>query len=146
MYTENVLIKTVVITPNQMNKNIIKNILNNLRETVEGKYYGNYGVVTKVHGIKKLLGGEIPAEDIRAAAYFTVHFTCTLCRPEEGAIVEGKVTRISGRITVIKNGPVNIFATTYKCVTVGENCKVKVLSVTLIGGESKITTTGKIIN
>ena len=146
MYTENVLIKTVVITPNQMNKNIIKNILNNLRETVEGKYYGNYGVVTKVHGIKKLLGGEIPAEDIMAAAYFTVHFTCTLCRPEEGAIVEGKVTRISGRITVIKNGPVNIFATTYKRVTVGENCKVKVLSVTLIGGESKITTTGKIIN
>ena len=146
MYTENVLIKTVVITPNQMNKNIIKNILNNLRETIEGKCYGNYGVVTKVHGIKKLLGGEIPAEDFRAAAYFTVHFTCTLCRPEEGAIVEGKVTRISGRIIVIKNGPVNIFATTNKRVTVDENCKVKVLSVTLIGGKSKITTTGKIIN
>ncbi|CAB3982669.1 DNA-directed RNA polymerase subunit Rpb7 [Paramuricea clavata] len=116
------------------------------KETVEGKCYGNYGVVTKVHGIKKLSGGGIQAEDIRAAAYFTVHFTCTLCRLEEGAIVERKVRRINGRIIVIKNGPVTILATTDKCMTAGEDCKVKVLSVTLIGGEPTITTTGKIIN
>ncbi|CAB3977547.1 Hypothetical predicted protein [Paramuricea clavata] len=55
--------------------------------------------------------------------------------PEEGDTVRGKVMRISDKIVVMKNGPVTIFATTDKRVTVGENYRVKVLSVTLISGK-----------
>jgi DNA-directed RNA polymerase subunit E'/Rpb7 len=146
MYSEKVLIKTVVITPNQMHNNIIKNILKNLMEDVDGKCYGANGVVTKVHGIKRLFGGGIPAEDIRAAAYYNVHFMCTLCKPEEGAIVEGKVIWVGNNVIVMRNGPVNILATNKRCAVVGENCKVKVLSVTMMDGDTEITATGKIIN
>ena len=146
MYSEKVLIKTVVITPNQMDNNIIKNILKNLREDVEGKCYEAHGVVTKVHGIKRLFGGEIPAEDIRAAAYYTVHFMCTLCKPEEGAIVEGKGIQVGNNAIVMRNGPVNIFTTNKRCAVVGGAYKVKVLSVTITDGDTEITAIGKIIN
>jgi DNA-directed RNA polymerase subunit E'/Rpb7 len=146
MYSEKVLIKTVVITPNQMDNNIIKNILKNLREDVEGKCYGVHGVVTKVHGIKRLFGGEIPAEDIRAAAYYTVHFMCTLCRRDKGAIVEGKVIRVGNNAMVMRNGPVNIFTTNKRYAGPGDTHKVRVLSVTMTDGDTEITATGKIIN
>ena len=138
MYSEKVLIKIVVITPNQMDNNIIKNILKNIREDVEGKCYGAHGVVTKVHGIKRLFGGEIPAEDIRAAAYYTVHFMCTLCRPEEGETVKAKVIRIGNNVTVMKNGPVNIFTMDRTYVKVGETYDVKVLSITITNVTQKL--------
>jgi DNA-directed RNA polymerase subunit E'/Rpb7 len=103
-------------------------------------------VVTKVHGIKRLFGGEIPAEDIRAAAYYTVHFMCTLCKPEEGAIVEGKVILVGNNVIVMRNGPVNIFTTNKRCAGPGDTHKVRVLSVTMTDGDTEITATGKIIN
>jgi DNA-directed RNA polymerase subunit E'/Rpb7 len=144
MYTETVLITTVFITPNQMNKNIMKNILNNLREDVEGKCLRNYGVVTKVHKIERLFGGQIPAEDIRAAACYTVHFSCTLCRPEEGEAISGRVMKIGNRITIMRNGPVNIFVKGVSRAKVGETHRVRILSVTLTSEDIEITAIGKI--
>jgi hypothetical protein len=96
-----------------------------LKNSLEGKYQ------------QKTLGQ-------RHTILFTSHALCVDLR--RGQLLRERSHVSAAIITVIKNGPVNIFATTDKRVTVGENCKVKVLSVTLIGGESKITTTGKIIN
>ena len=146
MYTETVLVNTVIITPNQMDENIIKNILNNLREDVEGKCLRNHGVVTKVHKIKRLFGGLIPAEDTTAAAYYTVHFSCTLCRPEEGEVISGRVMEIEDGITTIRSGPVNIFVKGVSCAEVGETHSVRILSITLTNGDMEITAIGKIKN
>ena len=149
MYLNTILTKTVVVIPNQMNHNLINNILDNLREDVEGKCYKQYGVIIKVHEIEGLYGGVIPAEDIRAAAYYTVKFTCTLCRPEEGAVVGGKVVRIGNGVIIMENGPVNIFVPIKepnKYIKINNIYKAKVLSVTLINGDNNITIIGQLIH
>ena len=162
-YTDTWLTKTVVLLPSQMDSNMLKNLLSNLTEDIEGKCYGSHGIVRKVYRRENLYGGDITAEENRAAAYYTVKFSCSLCKPEEDTIIAGKVSGVSKTITILRNGPINIFVPTKNMssnyhideeenlihksgrnieVRIDDTCKVRVLSVTMEDRDTGITVLG----
>ena len=166
-YTDTRLTKTVVLLPSQMDNNILKNLLSNLTEDVEGKCLGSHGIVSKVYRIENLYGGVITVEDTRAAAYYTVKFACSLCRPVEDTIIAGKVNGISRTITILRNGPINIFVSNKNMspnfsmdeegnlvhksgrtrnVRIGDTCRVRVLSSTITDRDTMITVVGYLEN
>jgi hypothetical protein len=78
-----------------MDNNIIKNILKNLREDVEGKCYEAHGVVTKVHGIKRLfsLEGRYLQRTLEQR-HITLSISCALyVNPRRGQLLRERLYR-----------------------------------------------------
>ncbi len=72
---------SISLEPHQMNNNIYKNLKSNLIKRHEGKCYKDYGFISKIYEIVSYSNGYITPENPKAAARFSIVFTCKLCYP-----------------------------------------------------------------
>ena len=98
----------IVITPSQMNSNIIENMKDNLVNKLLNKC-NETGYVNKIYNIVKYSQGIINAENFSASAIYKVVFKCELCLPMENTFIVGQIKIINQALIIATNGPIKIY-------------------------------------
>ena len=106
MNQETILTKTVIVPPHKLH--IHKEYIEKKLRELEGKNYSNE--VGFIYGIREVLTVENYAmvkNDFSGCIVYKTTFIVDNCNPEQGSVVECKVTQI-GKLTVASNNPLKI--------------------------------------
>lgn len=160
------LAANVLLYPDQLNGDLNTYLLENLRETIEGKVIDK-GYIVKVNSILWCGDGKIDMSNFNTNVIVPVKYDCYLCAPQEDMEIIMQVSNVSiKRLIIATNGPVeaaiqsrNINPAKFsvrnnvvirnsdeKAIDVGDYIKVIIDNPSYIKGFKNIITTAKLVD
>lgn len=95
LFFKNVCQTRVAITPQEMNNSIDENIKKRIKNTVEGKCIREgYVRPGSVEIVNKSMGSMMMAQ-FNGNILFNVRYSCDVCDPKEGMLIEAKVVNVN---------------------------------------------------
>lgn len=104
-YINTKLATLVPLKADQMDNKIYLNLKKNLENSLLGRCYKNYGIITEIYMIDKYQNGRIEAENFLASAIFEVEFSCRLCSPLVSKDIICEVVVLAKMFITVRNGP-----------------------------------------
>jgi DNA-directed RNA polymerase subunit E'/Rpb7 len=154
----------IQLKPYDMNNDIFNNMLKVLKNKVE-KTCNKNGYIDTVYKITSYSEGEIPAENLNAAANFVVNFDCKIYIPIENSIIIGLIRIVKNDLIIAINGPIIIFIlkqnidttiwnihdnyenrVTKKKLAIGDHVKIQILNKKINKNDKQINTIGKLLD
>jgi DNA-directed RNA polymerase subunit E'/Rpb7 len=136
IYTDTILDTKELLTPEQMDNDIINHIKDNLKKHYEKKCYKQYGYINKIYKVNEIEETLINPEDIQSSQQFKVKFSCQLFFVINEREIICKMDRINPKINTAINGPVKtiisldlinkqkFFVDTYNCLRIKETTEL----------------------
>ena len=154
----------IQIKPYHMNNDIIHNMLKILKNKVEKKCNKN-GYVETVYKILSYSDGEMPPENLNAAANYELVYDCKIYMPIENSILIGIVRIINQDLIIAINGPILIFIlktkvditiwnildnyenkTTKTKLAIGDHVKIHIIDKKINKNDVQIKVLGKLLD
>lgn len=159
-YYETTLSTRVTIKSDQLDENILKHMLQNLKNKVENKC-NEVGYIVRVHQILEYGEGIIDSDTFMGSVNYNVTYSCYFCSPTIGSEILCKVQKyVEGYLSAI-NGPIRIGVSltrspkdiTYndrkiqykgKDISPNDIIKVNILTTKISKGETNIILLGEL--
>lgn len=165
LYYRTQLATKVSLLPEQINGNMDKHLLNNLKVKIEGKSNDN-GIVLKVNRLIDYDYGMIDKVNFMGTTVYLVKYECFICSPIKNLEMICVLENIVKGYLIAKNGPVIVaiqfnnidtqkfeisdntivVSKTKKPIAKGDYLKVSVISINNNAGEKNIVTMCKLLN
>ena len=154
IYNEVIINKSVIITPDMINKNLNENIYNNLIKKYENKCLDD-GFVLKdsIKIIKKSIGFIIQNK-FNGNIIYHLLFSCKICNPQKNMIIDCKIKNINKLGLLAINGPLVIIIPNelnnnknkFNNLKINDTIKIVVLEKKFKINDTNISVVGKIYN
>ena len=154
IYTEIIINKSVIITPNKLNKQLDDNIISQLKNDVENKCLEDGFIIEDNIKILKRSVGFLIRSKFNGNMKYNILFSTLVCNPQKNAIIDCKIKNINklgilaviGPLVIIIPNELSDIKHKFKNLKIDDVIKIVVLDKKFKLNDKNISIVGKIYN